>query len=248
MNCNACGKKYTRKHSLEKHSILCQFQLKTKREKLIDNEETRDIPTYQELINIVQELSIKQEKMERQMQEFQKWTQKERRKMNVLEWLNENITPTNDFHSWLQQISINENYFTCLMEENTIEVVQQILTDHIPKDSTTIYPLQSFSQKNGIIYIFINDAQQKWLEITNTMFIKLLQHIQSLFLKKLIAWKEIHKQEMLEKDELSILYNKMIIKLMDIPLVKNSHYTRIQNMLFNYLKKDLKSLIEYEFE
>ena len=72
------------------------------------------------------------------------------------------------------------------------------------------------------------------MEMTNKLFIKLLQHIQKLLLIKLAEWKEQHKQSMLEKDEISILYNKMIIKLMNIPLVKNSQFNKIQNQLFIY--------------
>ena len=245
MNCHTCGKIYTRKCSLQKHSILCEFQMKTKREKIVDKEETEDIPLYQELVQIVQELSIKYDKMEKQMHDLQKWTQKTKKKMNVIDWLNENIEPTKDFHSWLQELTIQENHFTCLTEENSTELIHQIITYHLSGESS-IYPLQAFSQKNNIIYIFVKE--EKWMEMTNKLFIKLLQHIQKLLLIKLAEWKEQHKQSMLEKDEISILYNKMIIKLMNIPLVKNSQFNKIQNQLFIYLKKDLKTLIEYEFE
>ena len=247
MNCLLCGKKYTRKSSLEKHNILCEFQQRTKREKQIDKEETQDIPSYQELVQIVQELSLKYEKMERQMQEFQKWTQKTKQKMNVLDWLNENIRPEQDFYAWLKEINIQEQHFKCLMEQPIIETFQQIIEDCIPlKDSNS---LQSFSQKTNIIYIFTN--QEKWIEMTWDIFIKILQHIQHKLLKELSIWREKHKQEMLEKDSLSIVYNKMIIKLMDIQFSKtskSSSSTKILHNLYIYLKKDLKTMIEYEFE
>jgi hypothetical protein len=50
--CAVCNKQYTRKSSLDKHKILCDFKMKTKRERQIDMEESSDIPTYYELIKI----------------------------------------------------------------------------------------------------------------------------------------------------------------------------------------------------
>jgi len=256
MNCLLCGKKYIQKSSLKKHNILCEFQQRTKREKQIDKEEIQDIPTYQELVQIVQELSLKYEKMEIQMQEFQKWTQKTKKKMNVLDWLNENVTPEQDFYSWLKEINIQEDHFNCLMEQNAIETFQQVIEHCIPLKN--LNPLQSFSQKTNIIYIFTNtntndnqEKKEKWIEMTWDIFIKILQNIQHKLLKELSIWREKHKQEMLEKDSLSIVYNKMIIKLMDIQFSKtskSSSSTKILHNLYIYLKKDLKTMIEYEFE
>ena len=42
--CAVCNKQYTRKASLDKHNILCDFKMKTKREHQIDLEELGDTP------------------------------------------------------------------------------------------------------------------------------------------------------------------------------------------------------------
>lgn len=248
MNCQICGKHYTRKSSLEKHSILCEFQRKTNREKQVDKEERQDLPSYQQLVQIVQELSLKQEKMEKEMTELKKWTQKAKKKMNVLQWLNENIHPEEDFDTWVKQINIQETHFTYLMEKTMIDTFQQILEDLINQN----HVMQSFSQKTNIIYIFANTNvktnENAWTMMTWEQFIKILQQIQRLLLKQLSIWKQKHKQEMLEKDSLSILYNKMIIKLMSIEFSKTTHSNKIFHNLYTYLKRDLKTLIEYEFE
>lgn len=250
MNCLLCGKHYVRKSSLEKHNILCEFRIKSKREKRIDKEEEQDVPSYWQLVNIVQELTLRQEKMETQLRDLHKWTQKTKRKMNIMEWLNETIVPSTDFYGWINQLQILEHHFTCLMEKNSVEIFRQIIEDYLPKESSYInMPIQSFSQKNNVIYVY--DKEKKWIEMTWDIFIKLLQNIQTLLLKALAAWKEQHKHELLEKDHLSILYNKMIIKLMNVQFSKNVHSsaaTKIQSQLYIYLKRDLKSLIEYEFE
>jgi hypothetical protein len=250
MSCQICGKHYTRKWSLEKHSILCEFQRKTNREKQVDKEERQDLPSYQQLVQIVQELSLKQEKMEKEMTELKKWTQKAKKKMNVLQWLNENIHPEEDFDTWVKQINIQETHFTCLMEKTMIETFQQIFEDLINITSNPNHAMQSFCQKTNIIYVFTNTNANEniWIMMTWEKFIKILQQIQRLLLKEVMIWKQKHKQEMLEKDSLSNLYNKMIIKLMSIEFSKTSHSNKIFHHLYSYLKRDLKTLIEYEFE
>ena len=92
--CDTCKKEYTRKSSLDKHRILCDFKMKSKREKQIDFEESTDIPSHSQLVKIVQELTLKMMKMEEKMEEMQKWVEKKRRKLNIVSWLNSSVTPT----------------------------------------------------------------------------------------------------------------------------------------------------------
>ena len=49
-------------------------------------------------------------------------------------------------------------------------------------------------------------------------------------------------------DEISILFNKAVIKLMNISFSQDSNLSRIKNGLYNYLKTDLKSVVEFDFE
>ena len=95
--CNVCNKEYTRKSSLDKHKILCDFKMKTKREHQIEIEELADIPNHYQLVKIVQELTLKMIKMEEQMEEMKFWVDKKKRKVNVVVWLNTNVVPTIGF-------------------------------------------------------------------------------------------------------------------------------------------------------
>ena len=42
-HCVVCNKQYTRKSSLDKHTILCEFKIRTKRDLTIAVEESSDI-------------------------------------------------------------------------------------------------------------------------------------------------------------------------------------------------------------
>lgn len=65
---------------MEKHTVLCAFLIKTEREKQIQNEEDKDIPSYLQLVGIVQELSLKYSLLEKEMTEMQKWVEKRKRR------------------------------------------------------------------------------------------------------------------------------------------------------------------------
>ena len=67
--CDICNKQYTKKTSFDKHKLVCEFKIKSKRELEIEVEESSDIPTYNQLVQIVQEMSLKIIKMEEKIEE-----------------------------------------------------------------------------------------------------------------------------------------------------------------------------------
>ena len=119
--CNVCNKEYTRKSSLDKHKILCDFKMKTKREHQIEIEELADIPNHHQLVKIVQELTLKMIKMEEQMEEMKFWVDKKKRKVNVVGWLNTNVVPTIGFLEWINISVVKPEHFESLMENSLFQ-------------------------------------------------------------------------------------------------------------------------------
>jgi len=243
--CDTCDKKYTQKSSLQKHIVLCGFITKTKREKQIQNEEDTDIPTYFQLVHIVQELSIKYNKLENQLSEMQKWVEKKKKKINVVSWLNINMEPHIYFQDWIQTFVIREEHFQFLMENTIIDCFQNILEEQLTKKEI-VYPIKCFSQKSNLFYVYTSDKE--WHQMTFEDFIHLFKQIQGQLLKALTTWKIKNKQYIEDNDSISILCNKTIIKLMEISFTKDTVFGKIKTNLYNYLKMDLKNLFEYEFE
>jgi hypothetical protein len=246
--CILCEKKYTRKSSYDKHVVLCDFLFSSKREKQITNQETEDMPSYHQLVNIVQELTIKYSQMENKLAAMQKWVEKKKKKINVIQWLNNNSEPTSQaFEEWIKNINIQENHFEYLMKNNIVETVQCILEEYITNSNSNI-PIKCFSQKTNCFYIYENNNE--WRQMIFEDYTKLLNIIQRKLLITLTDWREKNKDEIEKNDGLSILYNKTIIKLMNmnIGIVHDTTSNKIKINLYNYLKMDLKNLIEYDFE
>jgi hypothetical protein len=245
--CETCGKKYLRKSSLEKHIILCEFLSKTKREKDILKEEENDLPSYLQLTYIVQELSLKYSKLEKQMEDMQKWIEKKKKKINVISWLNSNVEPPQTFTDWINELILKEEHFEFLMENNIIQTIHLILEENLT--SNKIYPIKSFSQKINVFYICeSNKSRCIWKQMIFEDFAKLLKNIQNKLLILLSQWRITNKEQIDNNDSISILYNKTIIKLMNISFTQDATSGKIKSNLYNYLKTDVKNMIEYEFE
>jgi len=248
--CVVCKKQYTRKSSLDKHKILCDFKMKTPRERQIELEESADIPSYYQLVNIVQELSLKIVKMEESMEEMKKWVDKKKQKLNIITWLNTNINPTIGFLEWVHtQIIVKSAHFENLMENSIFHTLQQIFEDNLCEKSDFIYPISCFSQKVGVFYICEKkeDGTALWKQLILTDMVLILTKIQKAMIQELTKWKEKNQHKFEDDNKLSVIFNKAVIKLMDISFTQDNNMSRIKNGLYNYLKKDVRSL-EFEFE
>jgi len=246
IQCSICEKKYTRKSSLERHQILCEFLLKSKREKLINNEETIDVPTYSELVLIVQELALKNTKLLEKMEKIEKWIDNKKKKINIIDWLENNRIPDITFEQRIINLNLNiDDSDIEYLKENTIfQTIHKVWEKAWEKEC--ILPIACFSQKQNIFYIYNSD--KKWMQMKTEDFLKLLQKLQHAFINVLYIWRQNHLQEINTNDSMSILYNKMIIKIMNISLIQDANYSKIHANLYNYLKMDLKNMMEYEFE
>jgi len=92
--CKTCGKVYSRKDSYNKHIILCEFLSYSKKEKNNIIEELDDQPSYNELIKIVQELTIQHFNMKEHIKQLQIKTQNLKCSANLNSTTNENLILT----------------------------------------------------------------------------------------------------------------------------------------------------------
>jgi hypothetical protein len=136
------------------------------------------------------------------------------------------------------------------MENSLFHTIQQILEYNLPENNDIIYPIRCFSQKNGLFYICEKgeNSVPQWKQLVLQDFIILLKTIQNRIIKVLTKWKSDNQLKIQDNDKISELFNKAVIKLMNMSFHQDASLSRIKNNLFNYLKTDLKTKIDYEFE
>ena len=248
--CPHCDKKYTRKSSLDKHKILCDFKMKTKREHQIEIEELADIPNHYQLVKIVQELTLKMIKMEEQMEEMKFWVDKKKRKVNVVVWLNTNVVPTIGFLEWITISVVEPEHFKNLMENSLFHTIQQVFEQNLTDKADYVYPIRAFSEKAGVFYICEKnvDGTPEWKQLVLVDMVMILKTIQNHMIKELMKWKSNNQSKFDDNSVISQIFNKAVIKLMNMSFTQDATLSRIKNALYNYLKTDLKNMIEYDFE
>ena len=247
-SCPTCKKPYTRKGSLEKHKILCEFKSKSKLDLQVEVEEASDKPTYDQLVKIVQELSIKHVKLEEKMTEMQQYIDRKKKKVDVIAWLNAHVSPTTGFLEWVNIVVTAEpSHFLYLMKPETtiFDLIHEVFVYNLLKRDF-ICPFTCFAQKNGIFYIcepLADGLSFSWVELELKDFVMLLKRVQKKLLGELSEWRKANQKLFYENDKVSDQFNKAVIKLMNITFVQDASMSRIRNGLFHYLKKDLDCLV-----
>jgi hypothetical protein len=249
--CVICNKTYSRKTSLDKHTILCDFKLKSSSEREIDFEELGDIPNHLQLVKIMQELTFKYIKMQEQLEQMKQWVDKKKKKLNIVSWLNSNKMPTVGFLEWVNTcLVVNRKHFESLMENTLFKTIQQVFEYNLTETNDFIYPISCFSQKANTFYICEKNADNipEWKQMALTDMVLLLKTVQHRMIRELSKWKAENQSNFEDNDKMSELFNKAVIKLMNLSFTQDMSMSRIRNSLYTYLKTDLKTLIECEFD
>uniref|UniRef100_A0A6C0EPX0 C2H2-type domain-containing protein n=1 Tax=viral metagenome TaxID=1070528 RepID=A0A6C0EPX0_9ZZZZ len=265
--CVYCGKGYKTRTGLDKHIVLCEVIYKTNKNKntcttsILDEED--EVPSQRRMYQIILELSQKCNKLEQQLEEVNKWVVKKKKKINVLEWLiTGNSNPAIPFAKLLDQIIVIEEDIEYLLHNTFIDTLGEVFSRTIFQTNDTFkYPICAFVQKPNVFYIYdtnreyeINQPEQIdkkeyiWKELTRENLIKFLNLIHRKISRALSEWKKNNNERIKSCDSTSNLYDKTMIKLMGVEFKQDSTLSRIRTMMYNKMKTDMKSLIEYEFE
>ena len=142
---------------------------------------------------------------------------------------------------------INLDY---LFHNSIINTICTILENNLISDTNTKYPIICFTQKNNVFYINKkNNEESNWILINLEDIVKIFKKIQNTLIGLLMKWKEINIQnKIIDTEQIDDIFNKTIIKLMDISFHQDASMGKIKTSLYNYIKVDLKNMIEYEFE
>jgi hypothetical protein len=210
-------------------------------------EEAPDKPTYDQLVKIVQELSIKYVRMEEKMGEMQQYIDRKKKKVDVIGWLNAHVRPTTGYIEWTNSIvSVEPSHFLYLLRPETtiFDTIHEVFAYNLEKRDF-ICPLTCFAQKNGVFYICEPEQENGfvWVELELKDFVLLLKQVQRKLIGELSEWRKENRQLFTENDRIADQFNKAVIKLMNIGFTQDANMSRIKNSLYHYLRKDLDCLV-----
>jgi len=249
--CDFCTKEYKEKFNYDRHTTCCEFLCKSRREQINDIEVNEKIPTPLEMYKLIQELALRNSKLEN---EISKLKHLQKKKINIIEWLQKTQHPSKTFIGW-----INSDVIVKIKDVLEVIYSNDLLTgfiklfDIVIENSKDELPIRAYENKAGVFYVYKksdSDANGSWRQITNSDFDKILEQIGRQFI---VEFKRIWfdpKQDLIESDE---NYKDQYINYYQRILGGNerisdeSRFQRIRQSIYNKIKQNIKSIIEYDF-
>ena len=255
-SCKHCGKKFTRKIIYNRHIILCEIlnNPKTKRESQCEKEEVLDIPSPEQMYNIILELAFKCSTLEKKVEELSSCSGSggsvlKKPKIHILDWLNANITPTKNFTEWIEEVIVSTNEdieFLMSAKTNSMQEVMMRLVERsiemtcdVKKMDEYPHSLICVSQKQKTFYIYL----EEWIICPADKFILLAQIIHGKLFSQLCIWNQKNKQRLNASDALEDQYSNAIGKVTGYKFDESStDMNKLRSSFYQYMKMDLRDV------
>jgi hypothetical protein len=248
--CIHCGKSYIKRVNLDNHVIICELLHNRRNTSLVIEDDDEPVPSQRKMFHMLIELGQKYNKLEEKVEELNKWVIKKKKKINILEWLNENNNPNIIFDSIIDKISVNEDDIKNLLDNPFNDVLNDIFSRTIYNFNQDENPMFAFVQKSNVFYVYelIDNNKKMWVELSKEKLIKFLNKVHTKILKAFCDFKKERIQEIRASDNYSIKCDKTMVKIMSVEFKQESILSKVRSMMFAKMKTDMKALVEFEFE
>lgn len=226
--CQKCNKIYKREKSLLKHQIKCQ------------NKEKNIRPSLDEMWLIILKQQKQLNEQQIQIKKLNDIINKDVKTIDVIEWLNKNVTMDINFKDWIKRrITITADHMKYVMRNTYTNSIQLILSQLKELEKNTI-PIYCFHHKKKAVYIY----DDKWIKSTKEHITLLFDKINLELLNHNIQYeKTLDEKTLYSKTHLE---NNQRLFITDIKQ-KDSIKKKIKLELINLLKIDLNELNKYKF-
>lgn len=272
--CSICNKKYIRKNAFDKHILLCKFEHEKSN---FDKAYKAPNISNEKLYLLLVDLNNKYDKLEKDYDELKKYVIMKKKKIDILEYLNNNFIDdySDDFYDFIKYITdsamnvgyyqnkskISEEsdrdfsnvYLNYIFELNFINGIVKILTEIIynEREKKNI-PIKVFNQKDAI-YILITDEScfKKWVLMDNVQFKEFIIKIHKKIINLFSIWQKSVEYKIKDEHFNNIYLDNMKKMLGQSRTGCGSHgdtYLTIKNKLQKNICENFKNMISFEIE
>ena len=256
--CDYCSKRYVRQNAFQHHTLMCRLSRQDSKsyQERVDKDALLAVPTQQQLYQLIIDLNSKYERLQSDYHELKRYVDNRRRKIDILEWLNENcsipenVTASDLFFNISLIDKDVERVFELDYIKGVADIIIRFINDRYP-DSKAECPLRGFMQKDGVLYVYevVTSEEietRKWQIMTNDLFERFIRVINH---RLMILFRDWHRarQTTMDEDRFSEMYIKHL-KTVTGGNFKDSEKTgRIRNLVYRSIRENLKSMIVYDF-
>jgi len=238
--CKFCNRLYKQKFNHDRHVQTCEFLSKTRREQDNEIDSFERIPSQRELFLLLQELSVRVNKLEKENSEL-KNSIKINVKRNFSDILSQATKPEFEFDVWSTMLLNDvEKYLNMVYSNDLLFATTELFNGFIANYGDKL-PLRAYDVKSNIFYIY--DTDNKWNAITNADFDKLLARISHRFIVEFNrCWYLINMEKMEREESYKLMYIEYYRKILGGERISDeSRYQRIRHHIYNKIKKNIKS-------
>ena len=243
--CSFCRRGYKSKVYYNRHVAVCELMCKSMKERQQENEENDDTPNIRVLYDVILELTNKMSKMEKKIQELTKLADLKKKKINMVDWLNENKIEGKqiDLEEFILNIKLNRLHLENLFQTEYTSGILKVLQDLLPLIEDTSNPIKAFDTKVNVLFAF---SDSKWMILTDDKFQKIINNIVKQLLNEFVVWQTENASRM-EQDDFAIKYSSNVKKMMGGNFTREQVYAKVKIDLYKYLKVNVKNITEYHF-
>jgi hypothetical protein len=235
--CSDCNKRFKTKKLFEKHTNICNIVSNLNKESYDKNEILKEL---------IYTLFDKCNNLENEVYQLKNFVKKTKKQINILEWLNNNRNPKYSLKQFIENFEFTEKHLFYIFEKNYVNGMNYILNDLFDIQYINEHPICSFKQKNNTFYKY-DILSKSWLIMSNKDFNEFIQKIHLKALEKFQIWYKENENRILRDQD---FYNKYLTYMKNITggnLSRDESIKRIKSKLYNYLKMNVKEIIQYEF-
>jgi hypothetical protein len=144
--------------------ILCNYLIKSDKEKGNEIEGINGMPSYEELVNMVRNLVDEVSILKKNVMYCYP------KKGKTLEWLELNYRVNVDYYDWLNGIKVNIEW---LMNKNYAEMIVSIINDNRVETMPVVYIKEGYIYKEGKWCLMDNKDMENLLCIIRTKILKM---------------------------------------------------------------------------
>jgi hypothetical protein len=229
-SCPHCQRNYTRKTYFDRHVGVCEFLCKSKKAQKLELEEREALPTLRDLYQVVMELVVKNKELEAKIQAMSNVTHFQMKKLPLTDWLNATYPAATDYAVWFNDIQVTRAHLQIFFDSDYVNGVVQALKQTLPLANEQ-RPLRAFTNKDNVFYWY-NEADKKWLQMDNALYLKLMHAYDKKFLVAFGNWQRENKEK-LYSDEFAVTLNNYMKKMM---ATREPLYSRIKKELYQHLR------------
>jgi hypothetical protein len=243
--CGYCNKGYKKKGFFERHIVACEA-IHSKSE----DDLNEYIPSRNEMWTLMKKMMKTIEHQKDEINALKKHIQVQKRKINIIEWLEDNMEPSTTYSTFLRSITMNEYVYNDIIAEENIRIgLTKYIREHIfTEDVRKTLPIMCFKQFYNTFFIYDDDenwrkmTQQELEQFCNTLDTRLFGHFQE--------WKT-NNQKRIDTCSKTNEYYMMIMSKLTDPYKGNNHEKHIQKIksaLYQHWNIDMKHAVSYEYE